>query len=99
MRDLFNLADADGSGTMDIRELEDFVKARTVRIRLQMMGLDVQSDLARRLFKVLDQDNDGLLDIQEFANGCLTLRGPARCIDTATILREVGVLSRQVQEL
>merc|ERR1712048_637120 len=71
MRDLFNLADSDGSGTMDVGELEEFVGSKSVRIRLQMMGLDVQADLASRLFKVLDQDHTGELDIHEFAEGCL----------------------------
>merc|ERR1712187_597276 len=49
---------------------------------------------ASGVFRLLDVDESGTIDLEEFLNGCLGLHGPAKAIDLATLMWEVRQLSR-----
>merc|ERR1712107_826755 len=51
-----------------------------------MGGISVSE--AWGLFRLLDLDNSGGVDIHEFTMGCLRLKGEARTIDVATMMYE-----------
>lgn len=51
-----------------------------------MLGLDV--DDAWSFFKLLDLDDGGDVEIEEFLMGCLRLRGTARAIDIGKIIHD-----------
>ena len=42
-----------------------------------------------KVFKILDLDDDGTLDADEFLSGCLRLRGPAKTLDVLVARRKV----------
>merc|ERR1711920_1086137 len=42
----------------------------------------------------LDLDGSGAIDAEEFLSGCLRLRGPAKALDLALLMREVKQLVR-----
>jgi len=86
MEDLFLAADDDGSDTLTLGEFENFLEDKAVRARLKMLGLEVHE--AWGFFNLLDLESKGSLSVQEFARGCLRLRGQARSVDMATILCE-----------
>lgn len=60
----------------------------------QTLGLD-PSD-AFKLFKMLDLDDTGEVDMTEFVDGCLRLRGSAKNIDIALITRQTTWLMSKI---
>merc|ERR1712151_1422577 len=52
-------------------------------------SLEIEVETAWEIFKLLDIDGGGTLDIEEFVTGCLRLRGPAKALDVARVF-EMG---------
>lgn len=76
----------DFQGKLDSPQMQQFFK-----------GLDLDPCEARSLFKLLDVDDSGLVDADEFLSGCFRLRGPAKALDMALLYREVRNLSTRVK--
>lgn len=57
-------------------------------------ALDVDEEDASELFHVLDTHQNGVIDAEEFVNGCLRLDGPAKAVDFAAFTEEYRRLSR-----
>merc|ERR1712178_579657 len=51
-------------------------------------ALDLQVDDAWTLFKLLDSHESGLVEVEEFVEGCPRLRGSARSLDIARMMYE-----------
>jgi len=66
---------------VDTKEMQEFFR-----------GIDVDPSEARGIFRLLDIDNDGEVDAEEFLSGCIRLRGPAKALETATLIHEVRKL-------
>eukprot|EP00439_Symbiodinium_sp_Y106_P060174 s1143_g8.t2 len=47
------------------------------------------------LFRLLDIDNEGSIDVEEFIAGCCRIHGPAKAIDLTTLMCQVMLLHRQ----
>ena len=47
-----------------------------------------------KVFKILDLDDDGALDADEFLSGCLRLRGPAKTLDVLVARRKIRYKKR-----
>lgn len=83
VRELFKLtASDDGKICWDdfLRELND----PTMINILKAIHIDKQE--ARALFLLLDTNESGTIEAEEFTQGCLRLRGPATAIDLATLM-------------
>merc|ERR1711933_697878 len=52
------------------------------------LAIDVDLREAKTVFKLIDVDGSGALDLEEFMNGCLRLRGPARALDLTMLVHE-----------
>jgi len=72
--------------------LEEKIDAPGVRAYFESLGLSVID--AWSFFKLLDLDNGGSVDVEEFLRGCLNLRGTARAIDVGKIIHEQTWLLR-----
>merc|ERR1719310_1814661 len=57
-------------------------------------AIDVDLSDARSVFALLDSDDSGEIDLDEFLNGCLGLHGPAKAIHLATLMYESRISSR-----
>lgn len=55
---------------------------------MYMEALEISMVNTRSLFKLLDFDNDGRVDIDEFCEGCLRLRGEAKSFDIHCLMYE-----------
>jgi len=62
-------------------------------------GIDANVTEAARLFSVVDVDESGLVDAEEFLTGCLRLHGPAKALDTAVLVQNVVNLGRDFKKL
>jgi len=59
-------------------------------------AIDVDPSEAKGVFRLLDLDDSGAIDAEEFLNGCLRLRGPASALDLALLMHEVRRLEKQL---
>lgn len=84
MQELFREADTDGSGHISADELRRLLSDQA--LRKYMEALDITSEDAHILFHLIDQDGSGQIDIEEFCEGCLRLKGNARSIDIHTLI-------------
>eukprot|EP00928_Gymnodinium_smaydae_P086320 TRINITY_DN7035_c0_g1_i1.p1 TRINITY_DN7035_c0_g1~~TRINITY_DN7035_c0_g1_i1.p1 ORF type:complete len:744 (+),score=149.19 TRINITY_DN7035_c0_g1_i1:94-2325(+) len=94
---LFHEADADSSGTLSLDEFEEFFQDEA--IRAFFMSLDLDMSNARTIFEVIDTTGDGELDIEEFVQGCIDLRGGARKVDISMLQRENQQLFKRLNDL
>lgn len=76
-------------------ELVEHVNHPCVRSFLTLLELD-EADIWA-LFQLLDADGNQLLDAEEFVNGCLRFKGPARSIDLATFQQQALRMLRRIE--
>mgnify|MGYP002803551089 FL=1 len=86
VKDLFNRLGAEKSGSITYLMFEEKINSPEVREYFQSLGLDVWD--AWSFFKMLDLDESGAVDMDEFLMGCLRVRGQARAIDITKIIHD-----------
>jgi len=86
LRELFMRTDADLSGVISWSEFQSNLDQPEMKFFFRSIDLDLSE--ARGLFRLLDVDESGEIDAEEFVMGCLRLRGNARSIDLVTIMNE-----------
>lgn len=88
MRRVFEELDSDDSGTLTVDEFERQLEDETLLIFLSALELDVGQ--VRTLVTLLDRNQNGEVDIDEFIQGCLRLKGAAKSLD-------MGILQYQIE--
>merc|ERR1712190_389210 len=96
---LFQAADVDGSGTLSETEFTHQLRDLRMQAWFRKIGVQVESYSATGLFKLLDFDGDGVLELDEFALALQQVHGPARSIDVAKISLDTRNLRRELCEL
>uniref|UniRef100_A0A7S0AXZ7 EF-hand domain-containing protein n=1 Tax=Pyrodinium bahamense TaxID=73915 RepID=A0A7S0AXZ7_9DINO len=97
MKELFIEMDEDGSGTVSLAEVQEYFADPRVQSYFAALGLDPAD--TERLFNLLDCNEDGECDVEEFLDGCLRLKGVARSIDVQQLLVEFKKFHKQVEQL
>eukprot|EP00933_Yihiella_yeosuensis_P033327 TRINITY_DN27057_c0_g1_i1.p1 TRINITY_DN27057_c0_g1~~TRINITY_DN27057_c0_g1_i1.p1 ORF type:complete len:831 (+),score=115.06 TRINITY_DN27057_c0_g1_i1:283-2775(+) len=97
VRELFCNPDGSLSQEMSWDTFVDQLDRPEMRAYFKAMDLDPSE--ARGLFQLLDLDGSGTIDAQEFLNGCLRLRGPAKALDLHLVMRETRHLALEVAAL
>eukprot|EP00930_Biecheleria_cincta_P097797 TRINITY_DN89481_c0_g1_i1.p1 TRINITY_DN89481_c0_g1~~TRINITY_DN89481_c0_g1_i1.p1 ORF type:complete len:679 (+),score=137.93 TRINITY_DN89481_c0_g1_i1:67-2103(+) len=93
MQIFFEEIDEDGSGTVNFSEIELMIQDPTLQAYFRVLGFDTHE--AERLFNLLDSDGNAEVPLDEFLDGCLRLKGPARSIDVHSLIHE----SREIRKL
>mmetsp|Transcript_60158 Transcript_60158/g.175793 ORF Transcript_60158/g.175793 Transcript_60158/m.175793 type:complete len:590 (+) Transcript_60158:72-1841(+) len=86
LRRLFKRINMNHTGTITLQELECALKDDKVSSYFE--AIDLSSDEAFSLFKLLDEDGSHVLDIDAFVTGCLKLRGQAKNVQIAMMMHE-----------
>jgi len=94
---VFREVDKDQSGTIDDNEIELASADPRIRAFFAERGMDSQEAWA--LFKLLDTDGTGRVDIESFVEGLLLYRGPARGIQLARVAHDCKQLKRGLETL
>jgi len=86
VRRVFDEADAAKTGSINREQFEEHLGDK--RVKAFFGALEIEASEARGLFRLLDMDNSGTVDRDEFVRGCLRLKGNARGVDIATLMFE-----------
>jgi len=93
---IFQELDTDESGTVTIEELEHHLGDEAIQAYFQALELDV-SDV-RTFFQLLDLNGGDDIDAEEFVASCLRLRGGARGVDLATLMRDLSRMAKRMDD-
>lgn len=94
---LFNELDSNGDGQISLPEFESHLQDSRMRAFLHSLDIDISD--AWTLFKLLDVDGGGYVDVSEFIEGCLRMKGTAKSVHVAQIMYENKWLMDAVCEL
>jgi len=83
LRKLFNAVDTDCSGEITVEELEQLLTDKSLQANFEALGIDTQD--AWTLFKLFDKDRTNSIEVDEFIEGCIRLKGSAKGIDVAKL--------------
>jgi len=97
MRNLFIEMDSDGNGTVTLEEIKEFLEDPRIQSYFQALGLDPND--TERLFRLIDDDESGGVDVEEFLAGCLRLKGQARSIDIHALLHDLRKLFARLESM
>lgn len=97
VRSLFEESDADGSGQVSKEEFMRVLANEEMVAHLNSLGL--HTDEAHGLFELLDDDDSGFMEVDEFVNGILRLKGAAKAVDMVTLLYENKKIYRKLNKL
>lgn len=97
LKALFMHLDQDGSGLITLSELERMIGDKMLRSYFAALEIDTAD--AWTLFKLIDSDRTGAIDIDEFVMGCEQLKGSARSIDLASMSYEIKSLAKLLVRL
>lgn len=84
---LFRSLDMNESGRITFNDLNQRLESQEVVDLFKSIDVDVSE--ARCLFEMLDADNNGSIEFEEFLGGCMRLQGPAKAIDLVLVAREM----------
>lgn len=97
LREIFELADEDKSGTLELEEFQRSLEDPEVLKKLRLVDLPVEE--AQALFMVLDADGSGSLSVDEFIGGCLRLKGNAKSKDLLAVQISVESMAKRIDSL
>eukprot|EP00931_Biecheleriopsis_adriatica_P092271 TRINITY_DN66093_c0_g1_i1.p1 TRINITY_DN66093_c0_g1~~TRINITY_DN66093_c0_g1_i1.p1 ORF type:complete len:617 (-),score=107.09 TRINITY_DN66093_c0_g1_i1:96-1904(-) len=89
--EFFKKMDADGSGTVTVKELEAALKRDEMIAYFEAIGMGVGE--AWELFKLLDKDGSNTVDMEEFVDGCIKLKGGSTSVDIAFVRKDLRRIS------
>jgi len=92
MHDLFMEMDSNHSELINLHEFEEHLDDKRAIAYFESMKLNVTDILT--LFTLLDLDESGHVDYEEFILGCQRLKGEARSLDVAVIMYELRFLTK-----
>jgi len=95
MKDIFEEADADGSGKISWEEFQDYLKKDEVRAYLATQQLDAYD--ARQLFNILHIGDEEEVGVEEFILGLTRVKGVAKSVDVVALLQETRQVSRKLR--
>eukprot|EP00927_Polykrikos_kofoidii_P058337 TRINITY_DN5279_c0_g1_i1.p1 TRINITY_DN5279_c0_g1~~TRINITY_DN5279_c0_g1_i1.p1 ORF type:complete len:317 (+),score=63.97 TRINITY_DN5279_c0_g1_i1:1019-1969(+) len=61
-------------------------------------AIDILAEEAKYIFRLLDIDGAGIIEFEEFLNGCLRIHGPAKSMDLLTVMQEARVFQKRTFE-
>jgi len=91
---VFMAADVDGDGSITKEEFINSLSNPVVITQLHEVNVDIRQ--AESLFEILDYDESGCLDANEFIEGVMTARGEAKSKEILTVQCDVWKAERRL---
>lgn len=73
-----------------------YIEDKRVQAYFRRVGLHVEKENAKALFRMIDLDDSGTVGLEEFVDGCSQFVGNARQLDIARLRHENRVISQQL---
>merc|ERR550514_778191 len=86
LRKVFLEADVDGSGCVTFAEFKSILDQPNLKLALE--ALDLHMEEVQKIFTLLDTENDGHIEIDEFVNGCMKAKGDAKGMDMLVLMSD-----------
>jgi hypothetical protein len=99
MRRIFLEVDKDKDGRITWTDFKDYLESEEAQAYFSTQQLDVSD--AAGLFSLLKQemgDENGAIEVEEFALGCMRLRGQAKSSDVMMLMRDNDKLRQKVKK-
>lgn len=97
LQNVFKKIDLDSSGHVTLEEFEQIMRDEEIKMFFEMM--DIKVDDARDLFRYLDVDGGGLIDVTELVAGTMRIRGTAKGLDMILVHHDVKKVKDQVRAI
>lgn len=94
---IFNQWDTSGDGDISLREFEDHLSDRNIQAMFETLGIGTED--AWDFFKLLDKDGQGLVDLDNFVEGCIRLRGAAKAFHIRAMEYQFRWMMNQVTQI
>eukprot|EP00927_Polykrikos_kofoidii_P022190 TRINITY_DN20764_c0_g1_i2.p1 TRINITY_DN20764_c0_g1~~TRINITY_DN20764_c0_g1_i2.p1 ORF type:complete len:716 (+),score=134.94 TRINITY_DN20764_c0_g1_i2:116-2263(+) len=95
-KELFLSTDSDRDGVLSWEEFATQLDSKSMQEYFSVLDLDISE--AKTVFSLIDADDSGQIDVNEFVNGCFRLRGSAKAVEFAVFLRDFYDMSDMVRE-
>merc|ERR1719440_1382112 len=89
VRDLFKQADPDATGSLGWERFEHCLDQPFMQEFFRLINVDISE--APSVFALLDTDDSGEVDLDEFLHGCVNLHGAAQAIHLANLMYETRI--------
>jgi hypothetical protein len=93
--EVFNIEKLPNNGRISYFEFVNHLE--NVQMKSYFKSVDLDISEAKNLFRLLDVDDCGSIQAEDFVMGCLRLRGSAKAIDLATLMLETRRYHRKTQ--
>merc|ERR1712007_14629 len=97
LRAMFEQTDSDQSGSITFDEFESLFD--NPRMNALLDALEINAVDAQGFFSLLDTDDSGAIDIEEFCDGCLRLKGDAKSFDINCLMHENRKLTQRIKTM
>eukprot|EP00929_Paragymnodinium_shiwhaense_P031357 TRINITY_DN17583_c0_g1_i1.p1 TRINITY_DN17583_c0_g1~~TRINITY_DN17583_c0_g1_i1.p1 ORF type:complete len:590 (+),score=149.68 TRINITY_DN17583_c0_g1_i1:76-1845(+) len=78
---------------------EEFQGMLTVPEMVRLFkSLNIDVSEARQLYRLLDTESVGVVDYNEFINGCLRLRGPAKSLELVLLMKDTSQMNLWIEK-
>jgi len=95
----FMEADQDKSGSLSWAEFHEYLADE--KVQAYFMSFDIDVSCAEKIFNLIDTDQTGEVDLEEFVIGCLNYRGHAKSVDMTIMInrtREMDVRLKAIEK-
>lgn len=97
LKQIFQEIDDSNANQVSIDELEEALATNKMGSFMESLG--ISTDDVWSLFLLLDADENGVIDLDEFVNGCMNLHGPAKSLQVAKMSYENKVTRQAIKHL
>eukprot|EP00929_Paragymnodinium_shiwhaense_P063042 TRINITY_DN31521_c0_g3_i6.p1 TRINITY_DN31521_c0_g3~~TRINITY_DN31521_c0_g3_i6.p1 ORF type:complete len:615 (-),score=86.53 TRINITY_DN31521_c0_g3_i6:304-2148(-) len=96
IRAIFRSMDSDGSNTITYPEMRDYLEGDHAKAMFSSLDMDIEN--IWELFRLLDAQENAIIEIDEFVMGCLRLKGNASALDLAKMSYDHKVFRKRMFE-
>lgn len=97
LQEVFQEIDQHDINGVTLDDLEDALSEEKLGTFLESLG--ISTDDAWSLFMLIDADHNGIVDLEEFVQGCMQLRGPAKSLQLAKMAYENKITRQAIKHL
>jgi len=93
MKEVFRQIDEDGSGEISFEEMDHFLTDPKLKEYVESLEISVED--TAMLFQLMDDDDSGVVDIEEFCSGLMRLQGDAKSFDVQLLIFEMNKFQKR----